>query len=138
MGRRRSWYRNTVPYEQVAEIKSNLTEAFKILRKEGYIARQNFYCCSGCAGSAIAGKVTEMPASKVARIKGCVFYHNQGNSRLMATGEVYLAYGSVESTKHGTVGLPTVEVGKRVVEVLKTVGLTVEWDGDENTGILVK
>ena len=120
-------YRN---YVDVSAVKLKLTEAFKILRKEGFIARQNFMCCGNCAGYDIATIVSKMPEKKRAKVKGCVFYHHQDNDRLKETGKVMLAYGPLETSAHGTVGLPDVEVGRRVVEVLKQVGLTVDWNGE--------
>jgi hypothetical protein len=56
---------------------------------------------------------------------------------LKERGDLYLAYGSVDTNK-GRFGLSDVEVGKRVVEVLREKGLGVVWDGNGNTRILVK
>lgn len=33
--------------------KANLNQAFKELRKLGYFARQNFWCCQSCAWAAV-------------------------------------------------------------------------------------
>ena len=62
--------------------KANLTLAFKLLRKKGYFARQNFWCCQSCAWSAI-------PEGKNSKV---VFYHNQDNAQLKEDGQCYLSY----------------------------------------------
>jgi hypothetical protein len=61
--------------------KANLNQAFKELRKLGYFARQNFWCCQSCAWAAVP-----MDAKKV------VFYHRQDTEELNKTGECYLAW----------------------------------------------
>ena len=39
--------------------------------------------------------------------------------------------------KYGDIGLPTVEVGKLVVEILKKHEIPVKWDGTENERIRI-
>lgn len=129
--------------------KAKLNAAFACFRQLGLVARQNFYCCGGCAGAAIADQLgtkftklwnTKGPvAAKRAydKVTGCVFYHQQDAARLRDYGQLYLAYGSVDSTEAGEIGLPTVEVGKRIVEVLKALGLRYEWDGQEHSRIMI-
>jgi len=129
--------------------KLKLNAAFACFRQLGLVARQNFYCCGGCAGAAIADQLgtkftklweTRGPvATKRAydKVTGCVFYHQQDAARLRDAGQLYLSYGSVDSTEAGEIGLPTLEVGKRIVEVLKTLGLRYKWDGTESDRIMV-
>jgi len=121
----------------VARNRKLVLEAFKNLRKQGLIARANFLCCSNCAGSEIESYVSNLPEEKAKRIKGCVFWHKQDEDDIWRHGEMYLAYGSIDSSKHGEVGLPTKEVGELVVRALKEQGLSVEWDGDPHVRILV-
>jgi len=92
--------------------KSNLTEAFKELRKIGYFARQNFQCCQTCAWA-------EVPDEKGER---AVFYHNQDNSELRSTGECHLAWSGN---------------GNEIVSVLNKHGVKTEWDGSENKRIKI-
>ena len=70
-------------------------------------------------------------------IKGCVFYHRQDADELDDHGFVHLAYGPLETEKHGTVGFPAVEIGQLVTRILGEVGLAFEWDGSPDTRILV-
>lgn len=117
--------------------RDKLSVAFKEMRKNGLIARQNFKCCQSCAGYGLATEVEEAPAKKRAKIKGCVYYHAQDAADLHKGEDLYLAFGPLETEKHGTVGLPTVEVGRIAVACLTNAGLDVEWDGTERTRILV-
>jgi hypothetical protein len=90
-------------------VKERLTKAFKTLRSTGMFARQNFWCCQGCATYAISKKHGE----KV----NYVFYHNQDNTSLLETGETYLTFGS------------SVKQGKLICAALRAEGLSVKWDG---------
>jgi hypothetical protein len=62
--------------------RERLTIAFRALRKEGYTARQNFWCCQTCAWAAL----TEEQAERA------VFYHHQDRDALNRTGRVMLAW----------------------------------------------
>jgi hypothetical protein len=119
------------------EKRKKLIQAFKALRKQGFIARADYLCCSSCAGYAIAEKVSKMTKEKVAKVKGCVFWHHQDEQNFWSNGHLYLAYGELNSTTHGKVGLPTKEEGMIVVKELENQGLKVEWDGDSNSRIKV-
>ncbi len=123
--------------ESVAGNRSVLLQAFEDLRKQGLIARANFRCCQSCAGYEISEKVSKMSKEEAGKVKGCVYWHQQDEDNLKERGSLYLAYGNLETTGNGTVGLPTVEVGKMVVETLKRYGLSVEWDGSEGSRIQV-
>lgn len=90
-----------------------LNTAFRALRKQGYFARQNFWCCSSCGCYAV-------PEDKAETF---VFYHRQDADRLAETGETYLTWA----------GDPTV-----IRSVFECAGMEVEHDGSESTRILVK
>ena len=60
----------------------SLTSAFKALRKEGYFARQNFWCCQSCGWASV-------PDGKGDKV---VFYHNQDASDLRNNGRCHLAW----------------------------------------------
>ena len=121
-----------------------LNAAFKNLRKQGFIARQSFSCCSSCAGYKIATDVKEMKEAKRAKVKGWVFYTRQDVARPRerwsyrgGTQRLFLAYGPVSVHEVGDFGLPTVEVGQAIKAALEEQGLKVEWDGDPNKRIEV-
>lgn len=128
----------------IAENKEKLNAAFKLLRKNYLVARQDFRCCQSCAGYEIATAVEKM-LDNGKRVDGWVFYHNQDSEGALsdrrgrrATGELYLAYTGGDTEKYPKNGIETVEVGKRVAVALAHVGLAFEWDGNSDTRILVK
>lgn len=134
MGRRKS---NRPTEDQIVDFKIRLAAAFKDLRHMGYLARQNFQCCGGCAGYAMAVRAEELH-EKGKRILGTVFYHNQDNANLRDGEDFYLAYGELNTVKFGTLGNGNNYVGADVVRVLAQHGIATEWDGDGATRILVK
>jgi hypothetical protein len=91
---------------------TNLSKAFAHLRKNGYFARQNFWCCQSCAWSAISEEQAEK----------AVFYHNQDHQDLKKGDDLYLAWAGD---------------GGYIAETLKLFGLSVEWDGTKNSRIKV-
>src|SRR5574343_111634 len=117
--------------------KDRLNAAFKAMRKAGLIARQSFSCCGSCGGYEIARQVTAMIDAGKPEPTGCVFYHRQDTARFSKGGDLFLAYGQIGTQKHGDIGMTTEQVGKAVVKCLHDAGLEYEWDGDENTRILV-
>lgn len=129
-----------------------LTPLFKMLRAQGFDARQGFKCCSGCAGAAIAHEYKEK-AEKDRSFgpKGFVFFHKQDRITDEKTRRAHydkrdpsmmLRYGSVEYTAKTfngepipgktdqTWGLPGKEIGDAVVAALKACNIPYEWDGN--------
>lgn len=118
-------------------------ELFKTLRKENFLAKQNFSCCNSCAGY----ELTEIAFEKYNQnkpYKGFVFYHNQNTEDMKRTGFCYLSYGHI--THYDENSIPTTistidnieDVGKRVVEICKELGLYFEWDGNPGSKIKIK
>lgn len=105
--RRRSYYRRggNATFD-------NLTNAFKALRKAGYFARQNFWCCQSCGWAAV-------PEGKGDKV---VFYHNQDNARKVDGESFHLAWSGD---------------GGEIVRILEENGVKVEWDGSPDTRIKV-
>lgn len=91
---------------------TTLTNAFRALRKAGYFARQNFWCCQGCGWSAVPKEKTE----KV------VFYHKQDSERMRAGRPFYLAWSGD---------------GAEICRILQTSGIETKWNGDKSTRIEV-
>lgn len=127
-----------------AQTKLALNKAFKALRKQGFIARQNFSCCNGCAGNEIANEVeAKIDAGKLREgFKGSVFYTRQQrmiteSKRTTIIQKVYLSFGPLDTSKHGEKGVSTKEAGDLVAEALKDAGVTFEWDGSPDQCILV-
>jgi len=109
------WADSYIPNSKA--IRSQLKYAFADLRKKGYFARMNFWCCQSCAWAAI-------PEEKSDKV---VFYHNQ-DAKGMVDGwgrfhEVYLGWcGDADEIR----------------EAFESRGFQVEHDGSANTRILIK
>jgi len=81
-----------------------LNAALADLRKDGYFARRNWQCCSGCGWSAIPE----------AKRETAVFCHAQDESRWREGNPIYLAWSGD---------------GQKIVGALAARGLKVAWDG---------
>lgn len=57
-------------------IKERINEAFRLMRREGLFARQNYWCCRGCAGCAASQAIEERQA-KGKTIIGCCYTTQQ-------------------------------------------------------------
>lgn len=89
-----------------------LNNAFRALRKRGYFARQNFWCCQTCGCAAVPEEHAE----------SYVFYHQQDAEGLKRDGGTMLAWGGD---------------GYEIVKTFLEAGLTTKWDGSKNTRIWV-
>lgn len=84
---------------------TKISQAFRALRKKGYFAKQNFWCCQSCAWADVP-----KGSDKV------VFYHAQDLQDLRKTGDVYIAWSGD---------------GNQIREEFERVGCTVQWDGSQ-------
>jgi hypothetical protein len=123
-------------FGQKPDLRSTVLQVFKESRKEGFIARANYLCCQSCADSQIVQDAEKL-ADKGKRIKGCIYWHRQDEDNLRRHNKLYLAYGNIESEKHGVIGLPNKEIGEIIKSKLERVGLKVEWNSNPDTRILV-
>lgn len=92
--------------------KINLNKAFRELRKNGYFARQNFWCCQTCAWADIPNE----------KSKNVVFYHNQDNQDLKQNGECFLSWNGD---------------GKLITKILKNNNIKVDWNGNKSQRIKI-
>lgn len=107
----------------VARMKEPIRRAFTRLRMQGIIARQNYLCCSVCAGSSLEDK------RALADARGWAFYHMQDNEGFLAGRTLYIGYGPHEDAA---------KIGAAVVEALKAEGLKPKWNGDTNVRIALE
>jgi len=91
---------------------SKLSEAFKELRKLGYFARQNFWCCQNCAWHAMSDE----------EAKKAVFWHRQGNKD-KENGKPFHLYWSGDANE--------------IIGVLNKHGVKTEWEGKKEKAIKV-
>jgi hypothetical protein len=96
----------------MTEGKRKINNAFRSLRKKGYFARQNFWCCNTCGWHA----VPDNQADKV------VFYHEQAADDLKDTGECWLSWSGDAN---------------EIIKTFETAGVPASWDGDVNKKIKI-
>src|SRR5262249_54781487 len=108
-----------------------LDAAFTALDAQGIVARQHFSCCNNCGFAGIWDEVEE--AGKQRPIEGYVFYHRQGTERAIKTGQLLMAYGSVEDDPEAFQ-----RVGNKIVAELRRVGLNASWGGTAGHPIVVE
>jgi len=89
-----------------------VNKGFRNLRKLGYVAHQDFWCCSTCGWAAL----TDEEANKA------VFYHHQDKQSMIETGKLYLAWSGD---------------GNEIVKLFTDLGLKVVWDGSKKKRILI-
>lgn len=129
-----------------------LNPVFKMLRDQGFTARQRFTCCGSCAGAKIAiefgGRAEKDPTFDS---KGFIYFHAQDvirdedHRRARYSTEnvsMMLRFGPVEFVNHETGatrqwGLPIKEIGEAAVAALKACGIEYEWDGNPDVCITV-
>lgn len=98
------------------QFRKMLSRGFASARTRGYVARQNFSCCQGCANA-------ELPEGT----EDYVYYHRQDADSLHereARGrpQVWLSWGGD---------------GEELRRCFMEAGLAVEWNGSSNQRLLV-
>lgn len=139
-----SYEQITTVENTIASNKEKLNAAFKLLRKNNLIARQNFGCCGSCGSYEIATKMEELLDQGKA-VNGYVFFNRQGAEALRgdgyrpADGTLYLSYADGSTNKYpNNTPLSGLEVGRMLAVALTEVGLVFEWDGDADHCVIVK
>lgn len=97
--------------ELTIDSKEKLNAAFEELKKIGYFAEQDFWCCNTCALADIPNDVNKF-----------VFYHKQAADELKNCSECHIGWDGD---------------GKEICAVFEKHGITTQWDGDPNRKILI-
>jgi hypothetical protein len=108
-----------------------LDAAFTALNAAGIVAKQHFSCCNNCGFVEIWDEVEE--TEKQRPVEGYVFYHLQATERAIKTGQLLMAYGSVEDDPE-----EFQRVGNKIVTELSRVGLSASWGGTACHPIVVE
>lgn len=108
-----------------------LKKAFVDLRKQGFLAKQNFMCCGNCACTALGNQIKEEPGKYI----GAAYYHSQDNDRLKEYGETCIGFAPVDNDAPDWASLL---VGHAVKNTMLRYGLLVEWEGTSNKKLTVK
>lgn len=119
-----------------------LNALFRLLRREGLVARQNHLCCGGCAAASIG----EMARAR--GLRGGVYYHQQDAEALRPTNVwgvrtrklgdevVRLGFGAADGEGEKRDAL-TVEIGETICKAAARVGLATRWNGSAHERIQV-
>ena len=115
--------------------KALFNDAFRELRKLGYIAKQNFCCCQGCGWSALSKSLEKSLSPDQIKNASIVFYHAQDNEAWLINRPrqktnslqrvIWLAWGNEARD------------ASDIVAVLKKHGLNAVWDGSADSRIAV-
>lgn len=112
-----------------------IATAFSALRKKhNLVARQNFWCCQGCALNALS-KMYNETASDEQRPAGYVFFHKQDAGHLKKHGYTYFRFGTFAKKQKGAT--TTAQIGKLVSQILTEHGCPVDWSGKPGECLVV-
>lgn len=123
-----------------ADERAKVARAFEQLRLAGFIARERFFCCSGCALSALTSELKTMPKKERAKVRGVVFYHEQDDEAWQRNGRrinLYIRFAEAETDEKKQSDAATITVGNAAVAAFKAAGLSVLWDHKASTCIQV-
>ena len=126
-------------YDYENDGQTKLSKAFKLLRKEGLIAKQNFSCCGSC-GCYEIGEQAKARAKKLGKfLKGYVFFNRQSTQSMYQTGTVNLSYAAfyTRTYKKRKECFTDVEIANLIVDKMSEVGLATEWNGDTDKCVTV-
>lgn len=104
-----------------------LERAFQALRRSKLFASMDYTCCSTCGHSEMLAEWQDDDNEE-----GYVFFHEQNMDSMIATGRLYLHFGSFSRSPQ-----KKKSIGKKIVRALKRQGLTVKWSQHPNESIEV-
>ncbi len=118
--------------DEVSSIRDAVGKAFASLRKQGFIARVNFSCCTGFASY----ELSEMARTR--RKDRAVFWHRQDDESFREGYPLHIRYFYLapEGNDSDTASEEK-SVGEQVVAALKEQHLQIEWDGNPQYTIQV-
>lgn len=102
--------------------------AFDMLEDEDIVARQHFTCCGTCGAAEIGAEIEDFEQAG-RQAKGYVFFHQQDTESAVESGSLYISYGAADAEATNEA---SIEVGRRLFDTLKAVGLKPIWDGKIN------
>lgn len=119
--------------------KERITLAFKALRKRGFITKQNFLCCGGCASYSIGEQIEKKHGKNTpeANAQKAVFYHRQNAEAFNEYGEIegwlHLSWFSDETKTEAE----RLEVAVEIAEELLAQGFEVEIPSSHMVTVIV-
>ncbi len=119
--RRNRW--NVEDSPEYRGIRVGLREAFKALRKKGYLANINYLCCTSCGMSAMSERINKMAQKP----PGVMFTHAQDMDNLKDGHDLFIAYSSSNDTEDATEE-GEIKVGEDLFAALQEAGLNPIWE----------
>ena len=117
------------------EDRALLRDLFKALRKDGFRARMNFTCCTGCGSYEISENPPKFGVTPY------VFYHHQNTDDMHDGKALHLSYGYTTTVlKDAPPQLEEVLmgwIGRLICRQAMALGLGVDWDGSPRTKVMV-
>ena len=120
---------------------TNLSRAFKELRKKGIIAQQRYLCCRTCASYTIATELKKHLDSgdKIPeKIIGAMFYTLQDAERLRKDNKLWISFGPIQIEGYGEVGVNVDLLGRIICEEFENHERKAIWNGDPDVRILIE
>ena len=110
--------------QQTKNFKAEISELFRALRKKGFMAKQNYWCCGGCAMSA-AGQEAEEQFNKGKAYESVALFHKQEAARIReGSDRCHIMFDSLIDNQDQA------EVGKIIHDTAVELGMVVEWNGN--------
>ncbi|MHC1572795.1 MAG: DUF6891 domain-containing protein [Methanosarcinales archaeon] len=104
------------------DVRDQMIQVLKKLRRQGFIARANFSCCSSCASHELSSLGKERLLLKA------VYWHGQDQDRGVWDGSI--RYFHLENDDPQ-------KVGQEIAATLDKFGLAYDWNGESNKIIKV-
>ena len=122
----------TILPNEIAPVRSAVSNAFAALRKKGFIARVNFSCCMSCA----TYELTDMARAR--KKYRAVYWHRQDDAHFREGFPLHIRYFylSPEDDDNDT-SAEERTVGEQVAAALRNQNLRIDWDGNPNRTIQI-
>lgn len=95
------------------KLSSDLDKAFKELKKMGFLALQDHWCCKSCGCG-------DLEDSK----KWCFFHRQDLETIFEGKGSCYLTFGG----SNNCIDKKVIEIGNEIMEIFNKCNLEPEWD----------
>jgi len=113
--------------ENTMATREQVREMFKLLRKDGIVARMNFECCSGCAAYSLASRgETGQLAVYFTRQDDYHAFNDGGRKSGVMLRPLHIRYGVI----NGSAEDKCLEAVRAVLRAADQAGLVAVWNGD--------
>lgn len=78
--------------QEIKDLRAKVDHAFQTLRNEGYVAKENFQCCTTCASHGVREEASEK------NLPGGLYWHEQDEESFAKTGVLAIGFTVSEVT----------------------------------------